>query len=170
MARRRTATRCLALGAAAACLLAAAHGSAAQPAAAVTCPMSHVHYKPYPGIEQGLGPIPWVATAPGGRFKASLFFYEAIAWAKQHLLGARIFTTRKPRDYNPKVLWITRTHGYTKTLKMTGRRLDAPGSFSETYNGYGDYPSYVEVPAPGCWRVTVSTGSVSGSVVFSASD
>ena len=38
------------------------------------------------------------------------------------------------------------------------------------YNGFGDYPSYVEVPAPGCWRVTVSTGSVSGSVVFSATD
>jgi hypothetical protein len=53
---------------------------------------------------------------------------------------------------------------------MRGQRLDAPGSFTKKWNGFGDYPSYVEVPAPGCWRVTVSTGPVSGSVVFSATD
>lgn len=138
--------------------------------AGATCPMSHVHYRAYAGAEPGLGPVPWVATAPDGLFKAHLFFYGAVPWGKRHLLGARIFTTRKARDYNPKVLWITRAHGYRQTLTMTGRRLDAPGSFSATYNGFGDYPSYVEVPAPGCWRVTVSTGSVSGSVVFSATD
>jgi hypothetical protein len=53
---------------------------------------------------------------------------------------------------------------------MLGRRLDAPGSFSGTYKGFGDYPSYVNVPAPGCWRVTVTTGPARGSVVFSATD
>lgn len=144
--------------------------SGARPAGRA-CPMSHVIYRPYAGIDKaGLERLPWIASAPGGRFTAHLFYYGAVPWGKQHLLGARIFTTRKPRTVNPKVLWITRAHGYGRILRMSGRRLDAPGSFSSTYNGFGDYPSYVSVPAPGCWRVTVTTGPVSGSVVFSATD
>src|SRR5262245_38065559 len=136
------------------------------------CPMSHVHYVAYPGVEQGLDQVPWVQSSRSGRFRAHLFFYDPtrFAWAKDHLLGARIFTTRRSRAINPKVLWITRTKGYGRMLKIRGQRLDAVGSFSGTYPGFGDYPSYVNVPEPGCWRVTVTTGRVSGSVVFAATD
>jgi hypothetical protein len=133
--------------------------------------MSHVRYAPYPGVEPGLEVVPWVSSAPGGSFKAHLFFYGSeVPWAKKHLLGARIFTTRKTRNINPKVLWITRRRGYGLKLAIHGQRLDAAGSFSATYPGFGDYPSYIEVPAPGCWRVTVKSGTVSGRVVFSAAD
>jgi hypothetical protein len=138
--------------------------------------MSHVSYRPYAGIDkQGLEQLPWIASAPSARFTAHLFFYGAVShgtvpWSKERLLGTRIFTTRKKRNLNPKVLWITRSKGYGQVLKMSGRRLDAAGSFSNTYRGFGDYPSYVKIPDPGCWRVTVSTGPVSGSVVFSATD
>jgi hypothetical protein len=119
-----------------------------------------------------LGRVPWIASAPGGRFKAHLFFYDPtkVPWAKKHLLGARIFTTRKTRSINPKVLWITRTKGYPQALTIHGQRLHAPGRFSGTYTGFGDYPSYVNVPTPGCWRVTITTGHVTGRVVFSATD
>jgi hypothetical protein len=134
------------------------------------CPMSHVSYGSYPGVEQGLAKVPWISSAPRGAFKAHLFFYGGVPWAKQHLLGARIFTTRKPHSINPKILWITRSPGYGSTLKIEGQRLDAPGSFASTENGFGDYPSYLDVPAPGCWRVTVTSGRVSGRVVFSAAD
>lgn len=68
------------------------------------------------------------------------------------------------------MLWITRTKGYTQTFTVQGQRLDAPGTFSDTYHGFGDYPSYVNVPEPGCWRVTVTTGRLTGRVVFSATD
>jgi hypothetical protein len=132
--------------------------------------MSHVRYGPYPGVEQGLEKVPWVSSAPGGSFKAHLFFYGGAPWAKQHLLGARIFTTRKTHNINPKVLWITRAHGYGPKLAIDGQRLDAAGSFSATYPGRGDYPSYIEVPTPGCWRVTATSGTISGRVVFSATD
>ena len=135
-----------------------------------SCPMSHVHYAPFPGEQSNLKPLPWIATAPDGSFKAYLFFYPNTSWGRQRLLGARIFTIRKPRDINPKVLWSTRLHGYKLKLQMHGQRLDAAGSFATTWNGFGDYPSYVQVPAPGCWRITVTTGPVSGSVVFSATD
>jgi hypothetical protein len=134
--------------------------------------MSHVHYVAYPGVEQGLGGVPWIQSSRNALFRAHLFFYDPrrFAWAKDHLLGARIFTTRRSRTVNPKVLWITRAKGYGRMLTIRGQRLDAVGSFSATYPGFGDYPSYVNVPVPGCWRVTVTTGRVSGSVVFSATD
>lgn len=140
------------------------------------CPMSHVIYRPYAGIDkQGLEHLPWLRSVPAGHLTAHLFFYGTVSygtvpWSREHLLGARIFTTRKQHNVNPKVLWITRTHGYGQVLELSGRRLDAPGSFSSTYRGFGDYPSYVDIPTPGCWRVTVITGPVSGSVVFSATD
>ncbi len=148
-------------------------GLSASPGArgtAATCPMSHVQYRPDPTVEGGLRSVPWISSAPGGAFKGHLFFYGGVPWAKAQLLGARIFTTRKPRDINPKVLWTTRVRGYRSTLRIRGERLDAPGSFSSTWKGFRDYPSYVEVPAPGCWRVTVASGGVSGRVVFSATD
>ena len=162
--------RCLALVTASAVALGLSASTEAR-STGNACPMSHVLYRPYSGVDaQGLRTLPWIVSAPAGRFTAHLFFYGSVPWAKQHLLGARIFTTRRPRDVNPKVLWITRTHGYQQTLTMRGQRLDAPGSFTDTYNGFGDYPSYVKVPAPGCWRVTVTTGHATGSVVFSATD
>jgi len=66
------------------------------------------------------------------------------------ILGARIFTIRKRRTINPKVLWITRARGFGSKLVIRGERLDAPGSFSSSYEGWGDYPSYLEVPTAGC--------------------
>ncbi len=131
--------------------------------------MSHVHYTAYPGVETGLAKVPWVATSSGS-FKGHLFFYGGVSWAKEHLLGTRIFTTRKQRDINPKVLWITREKGYSRTLRISGQRLDAAGSFVDSYPGFGDYPTYVKVPNAGCWRVTISSGHVSGRVVFSATN
>ena len=37
------------------------------------CPMSHVHYVSYPGVEQGLANVPWISSAPDATFKAHLF-------------------------------------------------------------------------------------------------
>lgn len=133
--------------------------------------MSHVHYAPYPGAEEGLGHVPWIATSGGGAIKAHLFYYGGMPWARKRLLGARIFTTRRRRDINPKVLWVISGPGGRPTIAIRGRRLDGPGSFAATYPSAGhDYPSYVEVPHAGCWRVTVTSGRLTGSVVFAAID
>lgn len=109
--------------------------------------MSHVHYAPYPSVERGLGHIPWIATRRGGSIKAHLFYYEAMVWGRKRLHGARIFTTRRRRNINPKVLWVTPAAGAGATIGIRGRRLDGTGSFAATYPAAGpDYPSYVEVP------------------------
>jgi hypothetical protein len=135
------------------------------------CPVSHVHYRPYPGVDQGLGVVPWIATS-NGAFYGHLFYVGGTPWRLSKPVGAHIFTTVVPRNVNPKVLWIARRHTPTARLVIKGRRLDADGSFVSHADNVGAYqfPSYVEIPAAGCWRVTVSVGNVSGSVVFAAVD
>lgn len=149
--------------------LLAVSASSGSPTVVAACPMTHVHYKPYAGVTNGLDNLPWITSA-NGAFKGHLFYYPGSSWSKKQLLGARIFTTQADREVSPKVLWSTRVKGYALKLSVRGERLDAPGSFTASYNGWGDYPSYVEIPHAGCWRVTVSTGPVSGRFVFSALD
>jgi hypothetical protein len=140
-------------------------------AAISVCPVSHVHYVAYPGVTGGLGGVPWLETS-NHSFYAHPFYWGSTPWAKERRTGARIFTTVERRSVNPKVLWIARTTRVGSTLSIRGRRLDAPGSFSSTvrraFGAPPQFPSYVSVPAPGCWRVTVRSGKTVGSVVFAA--
>jgi hypothetical protein len=50
--------------------------------------------------------------------------------------------------------------------------MDGPGSFSDTFAGIGyegsdgapSYASIIDVPKPGCWRLTLTTGKVKATV------
>lgn len=138
-----------------------------------TCPVSHVHYSTDTSAAGGLRSIPWIATTPTQNFHAHLFLYGGTPWAKQHLPGARIFTTVKTRPVNPKVLWTAQRPGAGMTLLISGKRLDKPGHFSSRYPSVSpgnQFPSYVEVPQAGCWRITVKSGKLAGAVTFEAVD
>jgi hypothetical protein len=134
--------------------------------------VSHVHYSPDRSANGGLRSIPWIATTPKGIFHAYLFLYGGTPWPKLHLVGARIFTSVKTRSINPKVLWTAQRPGAGTTLLISGKRLDKPGHFSSRYpsasSGRSQFPSYVEVPQAGCWRVTVKSGTLEGAVTFVA--
>jgi hypothetical protein len=162
-------------GALAAVCLASVRPSAAGGAAVMNCPVSHVHYRPSENRGYTGAPgVPWLATAPAGTFAAYLFFDGATPWSRHHLLGARIFTTVKQRPIHPKVLWIPRRRGAGTTLLIAGRRLDEPARFTARYprasGSEAQFPSYVEIPQAGCWRVTARSGRLVGSVVFAAVD
>jgi hypothetical protein len=114
----------------------------------------------------------WVATT-NGAFAGHLFYWSR-AVAAAHGPAAAIFTNDPARSEHPKVLWIARRPTRVPTIAIAGRRLDAPGSFRTVEHSVGgtppQFPSYVEIPAAGCWRVTVSAGRLRGSVVFAAYD
>ena len=66
-----------------------------------------------------------------------------------------------------KVLWYSELAG---ELRITGRRLDAPGAVlsAEVPSGYQDVgyqPSSILVPEPGCWEITGSVGEQTLRVV-----
>jgi hypothetical protein len=143
--------------------------------AAITaaCPVTHVHYTPYPGVGAGLGAVPWIETS-NRQLYGHLFYFEGTPWRTTKPLGARIFTTVVQRRISPKVLWLPRRPtgpAVRNRLRIHGTRLDAPGAFTTRYPGYpGDFPSFVLVPHAGCWRVTITDGRLSGSVAFAAVD
>jgi hypothetical protein len=154
------------------CSRAGGRGGAAASEATGQCPVSHVHYGPDLTAVGGLRSIPWIATAPAGTFHAHLFYYGATPWPRQRLIGARIFTTVRPRKISPKVLWVPRKPGAGQTLVVSGTRLDGAGRFSKRYPraSGNQFPSYVKVPAAGCWRITVRTGQLVGKGTFVAVD
>jgi hypothetical protein len=67
-----------------------------------------------------------------------------------------------------KILWTMRRPGRWLTLR--GTRLDAPGAFTQRWRGGREVPSIVDVPAAGCWRLSLDSGKTHAAVVIDAVD
>jgi hypothetical protein len=71
-----------------------------------------------------------------------------------------------------KVLWwFRRTAAVGSRLTISGTRLDREGSFRNQWSTRvvgPAFPSYLVVPDPGCWRVTVTSGAARTTFVFGA--
>ena len=134
------------------------------------CPASAVHYGTHANTPQGVGG-PWITTR-ASLFYGELFYYGSTSWKNKHLRTVRIFTPSASRSVHPKVLWLARAAGLGTTLGIKGRRLDAPGAFSShsSLTGENQFPSYVEAPRAGCWRVTLTSGRLTDTAVFSVVD
>jgi hypothetical protein len=139
--------------------------------AAATCQASAIHYRRVSGTPRGVAGVPWIAST-NSAFRGYLFYFGATRWARTQPMDVRIFTTKAHMRVHPKVLWVALARSGS-SLAITGTQLDGPGSFAAHYPaaiGGGQFPSYVSVPASGCWRVTVRSGSLRGSVTFIATD
>lgn len=135
------------------------------------CAASTVHYRTDPRSPDGVTGVPWIASTNTG-FRGYLFYFGGTRWAQTRPARVRIFTTRAHAKVHPKVLWVAQ-HPSSATLKIVGTRLDGRGSFASTRPaaiGGHQFPSYVLIPAAGCWRVSLRSGSAHGSVIFRASD
>ena len=113
--------------------------------------------------------IPWIRSA---RFTGYLFYYTARGPWREQRDRVLIAVGGGGPGYNTKILW--HFPGSRKRLTIRGRRLDGSGSaeFVQQISrvGGGYFPSIVDVPTPGCWRVTVGTGSRHASFAFVAVD
>jgi hypothetical protein len=120
---------------------------------------------------RGVAGVPWIAST-NSAFRGYLFYFGGTRWARTRPREAWIFTTNAHVRIAPKVLWVALGRS-TSSLAINGTQLDGLGSFAAHYpaaSGGGQFPSYVTVPAAGCWRVTVRSGSLHGSVTFLATD
>ena len=75
------------------------------------------------------------------------------------LFGAPLQAPAATAGRNNKILWIVREARGGQPLTLTARRVDGPGAdvatTEEADSSPGEiYPSIVDVPVPGCWRVT----------------
>lgn len=149
-------------------------GAGRSPAAAdavstARCAATRVHYRPYEGVQNGLAPIPWIAALPSSTgLVGHLFYYDGFSvWKQKELALLRIYTGGQSPDgrVSMKILWELR-HGSAPGLRIEGRRLDGTGSFTQRLDGGGvQFPSIVNVPSAGCWRLTLTAGKVSAKVI-----
>jgi hypothetical protein len=66
-----------------------------------------------------------------------------------------------PEPFSDKILWVVRSDRHGAPLRLTGRPLNAAtpvvrSSWPANSSPGNIYPSDIEVPAPGCWRFTLT--------------
>ena len=145
--------------------------------ATAACAAARVHYRPYAGMQKGLTPLPWISASAQakfvGRLVGHLFYYPAQkVWQRKRLARFRIYSGGQSPDgrFSMKILWQLRSGGASgpSLLRIRGKRLDGNGSFSQIAEGANQFPSIIDVPAPGCWRLTLRTGNTTGRVTVIA--
>lgn len=108
--------------------------------------------------------IPWIHAGP----VAGYLFYYGAAGPWQTRTDRLLITPGGGTSlYATKILWHVR--GGSRLITISGQRLDGLGHFRQRFSAKGGYyPSIVDVPSAGCWRVTVRSGRHSGRFAFLA--
>lgn len=153
----------------------------AQTSGSATCGATRVHYERSREAGPGLTGLPWIVGGRGSnRIVGYLFYYGSSVLGDSRFnssagvaipVGGAIPAGETSPAASAKILWITQGNA-TRQLLILGRRLDGPGSFrhSERAASSGSFPSIVELPSAGCWRLTLKTGRVVATVVMQAVD
>jgi hypothetical protein len=143
---------------------------------AAPCPATPVHVDPLPQ-SGSLAPLRWVQATPyRAGIVGMLFAYdkqlEDDALRPTFALWAHGVA---PGGWNTKILWIVRNVHAQGLFTLRGRELAGTRTFRARFSRVTDasaqpaqgneYASIVKVPAAGCWRLDVSSGSARGSLV-----
>jgi hypothetical protein len=103
----------------------------------------------------GGGGIPWAVGQPP-QAVAVLFSTELVANGK------------RPDGSENKILWLTRGAAPSGQLTLRAQPADATtpvvtlrlaAALSLAGAGYDQFPSIVDLPNPGCWRINISWGA-----------
>jgi hypothetical protein len=133
-------------------------GAGKEPAA--PCAATTVHY-----AATRVG-TPWIAV--GRAFTGNVFYYSEISGdGRVNQSDGLVAYAGVPG----KVLWVPRNRRRAgATLVITARRLDGDGAFTQRLRAVPgrQFPSQLELPAAGCWRLTLRSGRLSSSVVVQA--
>jgi hypothetical protein len=137
---------------------------AVEPRSEPRCDPTPVFHRTQPHPRFGL--ITWMQATPRTDGVAAILFVSTVPGADSAVIYAG---GRAPEGWNTKFLWWSPHPG--AGLTITGRRIDAVGRFQQRFGSASSdegivFPSIVEIPAAGCWAVTVQTGRTAGLVVF----
>jgi hypothetical protein len=136
-----------------------------------SCAASLVHYSSAPGVERGLAQLPWVAASPTtSGIVGHLFYYDSRnVWKQRHFPRVRIYAGGQSPNgrLSMKILWQIQGSGGVP-MKVHGVQLGGTGSFyqelSPTTSNAKQFPSIIDVPRAGCWRLTLKAGTTTGHV------
>ncbi|MFL5961738.1 MAG: hypothetical protein ACJ757_02435 [Gaiellaceae bacterium] len=128
----------------------------------VRCAASRVHYEALPDGDPRLRALPWIAPEPRSvGLVGHLFYYGAspsVPWGKRRVGDLRMYSGGRSPDnrVNMKILWGAPGRDGTR-LTLRGRRVGSSDTFVQILS-VG--PSIVNVPQPGCWQLTLTTGKL----------
>jgi hypothetical protein len=151
---RRGAIACLGL------VVAAAFPGSGAPRVAASCRASPVHYERLAGVQPVLASLPWIAPEPRRvGLVGHLFYYSALRWGRSRVRDFRIYSggSAPGGRLQMKILWSGPEPLEGRPLVVRGTRVGRPGRFVRRL-AVG--PSIVNVPTPGCWRLTLTAGGV----------
>jgi hypothetical protein len=132
-------------------------------------PLQHAFFEP--DRRYDISALPWIQAVPTSSGITGHLFYAPKPLPLSDPFLPLYTNGMAPGGAATKILWIVE-HGnsyLTADLDITGTELAlGSGSFHETFPRATatDIPSIVDVPTPGCWRLTLTTGPVTGTVVF----
>jgi hypothetical protein len=131
-----------------------------------SCPATSVHYQ---ATQVG---TPWARSA---KFTANLFYYTGATLMDARVNqsdSAVIYTGGRTPGGTTKILWTVSARGARTSLELKARRLDGSGAFTQRFSnaGPGQFPSILDIPQAGCWRLEVRTGKVRAVFVVKAID
>jgi hypothetical protein len=115
--------------------------------------------------------IPEVHALPrSAASSATLFYFGQTPFRTLHPKTALISVGGRTSTGSTKILWWL--PGGNRTLTIAGSRVGEEGTFKQTAHrslgGAPSYPSIVNIPTAGCWRLTITSGRVAARVVFRA--
>lgn len=150
------------------------------------CESAPVHFTHHPGLGRGLGDLPWIAGEPASQRLVGLLWYWPESWRADNVTRARIYAgghAPGPQATTPnmKILWVFLAPAAKRDLSagrlvIKGRRLDGPGKSWQQFtaigysgqNGAPSYASIVDLPTPGCWRVSLTAGGLHATTTIEA--
>lgn len=118
------------------------------PTATGSCPVSNVRREAIPEALgwDDRGPATWI----GDNTFAAVLFYSSEGSPTMTVGG------RMPDGRNTKVLWLVPNPAEGQ-LEVRGSTPDG-ATLSQRFDGAGNYPSILIIPAPGCWTFSISVG------------
>lgn len=134
----------------------------------IGCPITPIYTSPYSGPGSNTIPttLPWVQAEPASFGITGHLFY-AINPQHYYLHAGGQF----PGGPADKILWLIENPHATQELEIRGTALSNPQeTFDEVFSAASspadNYPSIVNVPTAGCWQVTLTSGLVTGTLIF----
>src|SRR5450759_1575310 len=119
------------------------------------CSMTQIYSGPGPDASSGLTANPWAWASPREAGIAAYFFRRPPDLLVIH---------PGPTDTQNKILWMSRS-GLAGDLIVTARPLDSASPVVRfRFPGGRDYPSLIDLPAPGCWRLDLVIGSTHATI------
>jgi len=140
-------------------------GRHASPSPEVGCASTPVQTQHRQGGMPGLDAVPWIQAEPA---LDGVIAYLFSGNRPLHTGG------KFPDGATTKVLWIVENAAVGPNLDIDGRNLTGPGTLHLSYPHWGShapgdadqFPTILNMSAPGCWQVELASGSVRARVTL----